>query len=95
MPTPDCTAMTPYVEEAGAFFSYVRKSLGFPVGIGIAFVALRLPAVQRRPVPYALAIFAPSGIREYSSMPRLISRAMVDLLLPTGPWSKRTRRSMP
>jgi len=26
--------------------------------IGIAFVALRLPAVQRRPVPYALVIFA-------------------------------------
>ncbi|WP_299559169.1 APC family permease [uncultured Mycolicibacterium sp.] len=34
------TAMTPYVEEAGAFFSYVRRSLGFPVGIGIALVAL-------------------------------------------------------
>lgn len=34
------TAMTPYVEEAGAFFSYVRQSLGLRVGIGIAFVAL-------------------------------------------------------
>jgi amino acid transporter len=34
------TALTPYVEEAGAFFSYVRKALGFPIGIGIAFVAL-------------------------------------------------------
>jgi amino acid transporter len=34
------TAMTPFVEEAGAFFSYVRKSLGFPTGIGIAFVAI-------------------------------------------------------
>jgi amino acid transporter len=34
------TALTPYVEEAGAFFSYVRKSLGFPTGIGVAFVAL-------------------------------------------------------
>ena len=34
------TALTPYVEEAGAFFSYVRQSLGFPVGIGVAFVAL-------------------------------------------------------
>lgn len=34
------TALTPYVEDAGAFFSYVRKSLGFPAGIGIAFVAL-------------------------------------------------------
>jgi len=34
------TALTPYVEEAGAFFSYVRKALGFPAGIGIAFVAL-------------------------------------------------------
>jgi len=34
------TAMTPYVEDAGAFFSYVRKSLGTPAGIGIAFVAL-------------------------------------------------------
>src|SRR5690349_14325874 len=31
------TAMTPFVEEAGAFFSYVRTSLGFPTGIGIAF----------------------------------------------------------
>lgn len=34
------TAMTPHVEEAGAFFSYVRQSLGLPVGIGIAFVAV-------------------------------------------------------
>jgi amino acid transporter len=34
------TALTPYVEDAGAFFSYVRKAFGFPVGIGIAFVAL-------------------------------------------------------
>lgn len=34
------TAMTPYVDEAGAFFSYVRQSLGLPAGIGIAFVAL-------------------------------------------------------
>jgi amino acid transporter len=34
------TAMTPYVDEAGAFFSYVRQALGFPAGIGIAFVAL-------------------------------------------------------
>lgn len=34
------TALTPHVEEAGAFFSYVRKALGFPCGIGIAFVAL-------------------------------------------------------
>ncbi|MGE2733189.1 APC family permease [Mycolicibacterium vaccae] len=34
------TAMTPFVEEAGAFFSYVRQSLGLPVGIGIAFVAV-------------------------------------------------------
>ena len=34
------TAMTPHVQEAGAFFSYVRKALGFPTGIGIAFVAI-------------------------------------------------------
>ncbi len=34
------TAMTPHVDEAGAFFSYVRQSLGNPVGIGIAFVAI-------------------------------------------------------
>ena len=34
------TAMTPIVDEAGAFFSYVRKSLGLPTGIGIAFVAI-------------------------------------------------------
>src|SRR6478752_3101556 len=34
------TALTPYVEDAGAFFSYVRTSLGFPAGIGIAFVAV-------------------------------------------------------
>jgi amino acid transporter len=34
------TAMTPFVDEAGAFFSYVRTSLGFPTGIGIAFVAI-------------------------------------------------------
>jgi amino acid transporter len=34
------TALTPHVEEAGAFFSHVRTSLGFPTGIGVAFVAL-------------------------------------------------------
>ncbi|TQR85487.1 APC family permease [Mycobacterium hodleri] len=34
------TAMTPHVDEAGAFFSYVRKALGFPVGIGVALVAV-------------------------------------------------------
>src|SRR3954468_1593189 len=34
------TAMTPHVAEAGAFFSYVRKALGLPTGIGIAFVAI-------------------------------------------------------
>jgi amino acid transporter len=34
------TAMTPFVEEAGAFFSYVRAALGTPAGIGIAFVAI-------------------------------------------------------
>lgn len=34
------TALTPFVEEAGAFFSYVRHSLGFSVGIGFGFVAL-------------------------------------------------------
>jgi amino acid transporter len=34
------TALTPYVDEAGAFFSYVRTALGFPAGIGIACVAL-------------------------------------------------------
>lgn len=33
-------AMTPHVQEAGAFFSYFRKALGFPTGIGIAFVAI-------------------------------------------------------
>src|SRR5215510_8385705 len=34
------TALTPFVDEAGAFFSYVRKAFGFPAGIGIAFVAI-------------------------------------------------------
>jgi amino acid transporter len=34
------TALTPYVDEAGAFFSYVRQALGFPTGIGVAFLAL-------------------------------------------------------
>lgn len=34
------TALTPYVQEAGAFFSYVRQSLGFSAGIGFGFVAL-------------------------------------------------------
>src|SRR3954452_15429489 len=29
------TAMTPFVDDAGAFFSYVRQALGFPAGIGV------------------------------------------------------------
>lgn len=34
------TALTPFVAEAGAFFSYIRHSLGFSTGIGFGFVAL-------------------------------------------------------
>ena len=34
------TALTPFVEEAGAFFSYIRQSLGFSIGIGFGFLAL-------------------------------------------------------
>lgn len=34
------TAMTPYVREAGAFFSYVQLGIGTPVAIGAAFVAV-------------------------------------------------------
>lgn len=34
------TALTPFVQEAGAFFSYIRQSLGFSIGIGFGFVAL-------------------------------------------------------
>ncbi|AHC25896.1 MULTISPECIES: APC family permease [Mycobacteriaceae] len=34
------TALTPFVDDAGAFFSYIRHSLGFSVGIGFGFVAL-------------------------------------------------------
>src|SRR6476620_7283692 len=34
------TALTPFVQEAGAFFSYIRHSLGFSVGIGFGFLAL-------------------------------------------------------
>ncbi|WP_232783601.1 APC family permease [Mycobacteroides franklinii] len=34
------TAMTPYVREAGAFFSYVQLGLGIPPAIGAAFVAV-------------------------------------------------------
>lgn len=33
-------SMTPYVREAGAFFSYVTTGLGARAGLGIAFVAL-------------------------------------------------------
>ncbi|WP_291367391.1 APC family permease [Acetobacter sp. UBA5411] len=33
-------AMTPFMEEAGAFFSYIREGLGKRIGCGAAFVAL-------------------------------------------------------
>lgn len=33
-------AMTPFMEEAGAFFSYIREGLGKRIGCGGAFVAL-------------------------------------------------------
>ena len=66
------TAMTPYVEAAGAFFSYVRKSLGLPVGIGIAFVAI-VSYVALEAGVYGL--LGPAGV------------AVVDLLGgPTLPW---------
>ena len=42
-----------------------------------------------------VGVHGPFGVREYSSSPRLISRAMVDFELPTGPCSRITRRSVP
>lgn len=33
-------AMTPFMKEAGAFFSYIREGLGKRIGCGGAFVAL-------------------------------------------------------
>ncbi len=34
------TALTPFVPNAGAFYSYIGKGLGRPIGFGSAFVAL-------------------------------------------------------
>ncbi|WP_406396626.1 APC family permease [Streptomyces sp. NBC_00882] len=34
------TAMTPYIRNAGAFYSYVARGLGRPAGLGAALVAL-------------------------------------------------------
>ena len=34
------TALTPYVPDAGAFYSYIGKGLGRVTGFGFAFVAL-------------------------------------------------------
>ena len=45
-----------WVKEAGAFFSYVRKALGLPVGIGIAFVA-----------GTALSVFIGLAMEDFSS----------------------------
>lgn len=64
------TAMTPYVEEAGAFFSYVRQSLGLPVGIGIAFVAL-VSYVALEAGVYGLLGPAGSGVVELAGGPAL------------------------
>jgi amino acid transporter len=57
------TAMTPHVAEAGAFFSYVRQSLGNPVGIGIAFVAV-ISYVALEAGVYGLLGPAGSGVIE-------------------------------
>lgn len=57
------TAMTPFVEEAGAFFSYVRASLGTPAGIGIAFVAI-VTYVALEAGVYGLLGLAGSGVVE-------------------------------
>lgn len=64
------TAMTPYVEEAGAFFSYVRQSLGLPVGIGIAFVAL-VSYVALEAGVYGLLGPAGAGVVELAGGPAL------------------------
>jgi amino acid transporter len=64
------TAMTPYVEEAGAFFSYVRKSLGTPAGIGIAFVAL-VSYVALEAGVYGLLVPAGAAVVELFEGPAL------------------------
>lgn len=64
------TALTPYVEEAGAFFSYVRTALGFPVGIGIAFLAL-LSYVALEAGVYGLLGPAGAGVVELFGGPSL------------------------
>ncbi|OAN36134.1 APC family permease [Mycolicibacterium iranicum] len=64
------TAMTPYVAEAGAFFSYVRQSLGNPVGIGIAFVAI-VSYVALEAGVYGLLGPAGSGVVELFGGPTI------------------------
>ena len=64
------TAMTPYVDEAGAFFSYVRQSLGLPTGIGIAFVAL-VSYVALEAGVYGLLGPAGAGVVELAGGPTL------------------------
>lgn len=64
------TAMTPHVEEAGAFFSYVRQALGFPAGIGIAFVAL-VSYVALEAGVYGLLGPAGAGVLELAGGPTL------------------------
>ncbi|OMB80931.1 APC family permease [Mycolicibacterium farcinogenes] len=64
------TAMTPYVDEAGAFFSYVRQSLGLPTGIGIAFVAL-VSYVALEAGVYGLLGPAGAGVLKLAGGPEL------------------------
>ncbi|MCV7162245.1 APC family permease [Mycolicibacterium brisbanense] len=64
------TAMTPYVDDAGAFFSYVRQALGFPAGIGVAFVAL-VSYVALEAGVYGLLGPAGSSVLELAGGPTL------------------------
>lgn len=58
------TTMTPYVKDPGAFYAYVRQSLGRRMGLGTAFVALvAYTAIQVGIYGYmggAIAIFVES-----------------------------------
>ena len=47
------TAMSRYVRNTGAFYAYAAAGLGKPVGVGIAFVTMRISSTTVAHVPSA------------------------------------------
>lgn len=75
------TAMSLYIKNAGAFYSYITRGLGRPFGLGSAFLAVMAYNSIQISLYGAFAVFAQSVIRDFTGIevpwPLLVGAAII------------------